>query len=90
MKPEQAATLALKALQFLLNDQDRAGAFLAQTGLSPGDLRRNAADPAFLAGVMDYLLTQEELVVSFAADENLDPGRVMAIRRALPGGDIDF
>ena len=82
---EQAETLALQALGYLAADEDRLHRFLLSTGLTPQDVRDRAGDPAFLAGVLDHLLTDDALVVAFAADNALEPEAVMTARRRLPG-----
>lgn len=90
MNTDQAQSIALKALIFLVSDQDRAGTFMAATGIAPDDLSKGAADGDFLAGIIDYILGDEALVVAFAEGENLKPEKIAAVRRALPGGQIDF
>lgn len=69
--------LAIRALTFIASDPDRAHRFFAVSGLVPGDLRKAAADPAFLTGVMDYLLGDEPLLMAFAEAASLDPEAVV-------------
>jgi hypothetical protein len=83
---EAAETLALQALAWILDDQDRAGAILAVTGASPGDLRRGAADPVFLGAVLDFLLADDAHVIAFCTENGLAFDRPLAARAALPGG----
>ncbi|HAE03178.1 MAG TPA: DUF3572 domain-containing protein, partial [Rhodospirillaceae bacterium] len=59
MKQEQAETLALQALSFLMEDEDRLDRFLALSGLDQNDLRNRISDPAFLGGVLDHILGHE-------------------------------
>ena len=59
--------LAIEALAFLAGDETRLERFLAVTGLGPHNLRRAAADPGFLASVLDYLAGDARLLVAFAA-----------------------
>jgi hypothetical protein len=70
---EEAEIIALKGLAFLANDPERLGRFLALSGVSPGDIRAAAADRYFLAGILNHLLQDESLLLTFAAGENLDP-----------------
>ena len=53
---ERAETMALNMIAFLMSDEERADGFFGTTGLSPDDLRAGVGQPAFLGGVMDYLL----------------------------------
>ncbi len=75
LKPtlEEAETVALKALAFLANDTERLSRFLALSGVSPGDIRAAAGDRQFLAGTLNHLLQDESLLLTFTADEDLDP-----------------
>jgi Protein of unknown function (DUF3572) len=70
---EEAEVIALKGLAFLANEAERLGRFLALSGVSPGDIRQTAASREFLAGVLNHLLQDESLLLTFTADENLDP-----------------
>ena len=80
-----AQTIALKALGYLAADEDQLEAFLEATGLLAGDLRAGATDSAFLAGVLDYFLQNEALLVAFAAAEELAPETIVRARQRLPG-----
>jgi len=82
---ESAETLALRAIGWLLAEQDRAAAFLAATGASPGDLAASAGDPGFLGAVLDFLLTEDALVMGFCDAENLPYTAPLQARAALPG-----
>lgn len=68
---------ALQALTFIAGDPDHAGRFMALSGIEPGALRAAAADPAFLSGVLDYLVADEPLLLLFAADAGLAPEAVV-------------
>jgi hypothetical protein len=82
---EEAEVIALKALAFLANDVDRLGRFLALSGVSPGDLRQAAANPQFLAGVLNHLLQDESLLLTFTAAADLDPRRAALAAELLNG-----
>lgn len=86
ISPEESQIIALKILAFLAGDGDRLGTFLVACGLGPADLKSGARDPQFLAGVVDYLLGDESLLLAFAETAAVDPGTIAAARRLLPGG----
>ena len=90
MKQEQAETLALQALSFLVEDEDRLDRFLALSGLDHNDLRDRIADPAFLGGVLDHLLGHEPDLLDFAATADIDPTFVLRARATLPGVNPDW
>ncbi len=80
-----AEVIALNCLGFLAEDGERLGRFLAISGVSPQNLRAQASEPSFLAGVLDYLLADEKLFLAFSENQDLKPEFVMAARRRLPG-----
>ncbi|MBI4183455.1 MAG: DUF3572 family protein [Proteobacteria bacterium] len=82
---ERAEAIALGALAFLAADGHRLGRFLAWTGMPPADLKARAAEPAFLGGVLDYLLAHEALLLAFASEAGLAPEEPRAARARLPG-----
>ncbi|MDB5569392.1 MAG: hypothetical protein JWN93_575 [Hyphomicrobiales bacterium] len=82
---EKAETLAFVALGFLAADEDRLNAFLAVSGLDPGALREAAAEPGFAAGVLDYVCSDDQLVLGLAAQENVTPESIGAAQRLLAG-----
>ena len=85
MHEETAETLALKALGYLAVDGDALLRFLAVSGLEPDDLRARAATPELLAGVLDFLLSDDALLAEFCAANGLGAKEVHAARRTLPG-----
>jgi hypothetical protein len=82
---QQAELLAIQALAFLAEDQGRLERFLMASGIAPQQLRNAAAEPEFLAGVLDHLGAEEALLLAFAAHAGIDPADVARARRALPG-----
>jgi hypothetical protein len=84
-QPVDASAIALKLLGYMAADGDVLGRFMALSGVSPEELRNGLSDPHFQAGVLDFVLADESLLVAFAANEGLDPAAIMRARAALPG-----
>ncbi len=80
---EVAEIVAIQALSFVAGDPERLGVFLAETGIGPETLRSAAADPRFLAGVLDFVLRDDATVKAFAAASELDPATIAAAREVL-------
>ena len=77
--------LAIEIVGFLVGDSERLERFLAITGLGPGDLRTAAMRPEFSRSMLDYLMSDEELIKSFASSTGRKPEAVaLTARRALP------
>ncbi len=90
MTQEGAQTLALNALAYLLADQDRAVRFCAACGLGGQDLAAQLADPAFLGGVLDFVLDDEPLLAEVAAAIEVPPEALAGARQQLPGAPTDM
>jgi hypothetical protein len=80
---EVAEVLAIQALGFIAQDPERLGRFLAITGIGPSDIRQSARDRAFLVGVLDYVTSDEGLLVAFAGHAGIDPMTVVTAQNAL-------
>ncbi len=83
---EQAELLAIQALSFIAEDEDRISRFLALSGVGANDIRERMADPVFQGGVLDYFLQYEPDLVEFAEWAKIDPMLPMKLRHQLPGG----
>src|SRR6202048_4988190 len=70
---EVAEIVAVQALSFVAGDPERLGLFLAESGIGPETLRSAAADPHFLASVLDFVLRDDATVRAFATASELDP-----------------
>jgi hypothetical protein len=80
---QTAEMLAVRALAFIAEDEDRLGGFLASTGLALQSIRDSAREPDFLAGVLEHMLADENLVIAFADSVGIDPAEVARARHML-------
>ena len=85
MNEDAAQTIALLALSFLAEDDNRLGRFMGWTGLDSDQMRGAPTDLGILGGVLDYLLAFEPLLVEFANHANIAPEDPVLARQALPG-----
>ena len=88
---KEAESLAIQALAFIAGDGERIGPFLAATGIGPDMIRAAAREPDFLAGVLDYVASDDGLLVAFATAASINPfdisvARDVLVRRHPPGG----
>lgn len=79
----EAEEIAILALSFLAGDTQRLERFLSLSGLTPENLRVDAASPLLLAAVLEHLMNDEALLLTFAANAAVDPARVAAARDVL-------
>jgi hypothetical protein len=82
---EAAEAMAIAALAYLAAEPEALGGFLAATGIGPDQIRTAARDPEFLSGVLDYVLSDEPLLIAFARSEGIDPAEIQRARTAFGG-----
>jgi hypothetical protein len=90
LNAEESSVIALKFIGFIAAEETRLERFLALTGISLGDLKDSAKDPAFQGFVLDYAMQDETLILEFSALENISPQTLMIARHALPGATHDL
>lgn len=87
MIQQQAETIALQALAFLVQEEKLFTQFLTNTGLNPQDLKEHFQEPELLAGVLDAILADDAVLMAFCNTTSLSPETIVLARRALPGGE---
>ena len=85
MNPDDAQTLALKALGFVAASEGGLDRLMELSGLDLGTLRAKASEPEILASLLDFLLADEGLLVDFCHGESIDPKDVHMARHVLGG-----
>ena len=84
----EAEDLAVRALTFLAGDDDRLRRFLDLSGLEAGGVRTAAASPDFLAGVLDYIVADENLLLAMSASAGEPPERIAAAQKILSPSEL--
>jgi hypothetical protein len=75
--------LALAALGWVLENEERAGRYLDLTGLDPDALRAGLGDPAILASAIDFLTNHEPDLIRAAEALAVAPEELVAVKDAL-------
>ena len=73
---DEAETIALRALGFMAEDEDRLGRFMGDTGVSPDVLQQRASSPEILTAVLDFLARDEALLLMFTANADIPPEHI--------------
>ena len=79
----RAATLALAALGWVLEDGERADRYLDLTGMDPDTLRAGLGDPQVLASTLDFLANHEPDLIRSAEALAVTPEELIAARHDL-------
>ncbi|WP_237072584.1 DUF3572 domain-containing protein [Pseudaestuariivita rosea] len=87
MRRDYAETVALKALSWLVGNDELMPVFMGATGVSESDMRQRATEPEFLASVLDFLMMDDRWVTEFCDAEQLPYEDIIRVRSALPGGE---
>ncbi|MGL4440561.1 MAG: DUF3572 domain-containing protein [Bosea sp. (in: a-proteobacteria)] len=82
---QDAEGMAINALGFLASDPERLGRFLSVTGLGPENLRAAAGEPAFLLSVLDYVASDESLLLALAGHLSIRPETITQARQRMAG-----
>jgi hypothetical protein len=80
---EQAEMLAIQALGFIAEEPERLGRFLDLTGIPVEHIRAAARQRGFLAGVLEHMLGDENLLTAFADSAGVNPAEIAGARSAL-------
>ncbi len=81
----EAEVIALKALGFLATEPERLSRFLTLSGVDLADIGTVAENPEFLAGLLNHLLQDESLLLTFTAEQEMDPRVPALAAEALAG-----
>ena len=76
---------AIAALGFLAAEPERLARFLSVTGLGPHNLRSAATGADFLVSVLDYVASDEKLLVAFSTEQGIPPQDILSARDSLGG-----
>ena len=90
LTPEDAEAVAVSALSFVAGDSELLPRFLALTGIEARAIRHAAAEPGFLAGVLQFILAHEPTLMAFCEHSGTAPETVGRALHLLPLGDTGY
>lgn len=77
--PPSLEELADLCLQYLAQNPEQLAEFMVQSGLSPDALRRVIGTHDFVHGIVDYVVSNEPLLLAICAEAKLKPETVTAV-----------
>ncbi len=82
---KSAAFIAIKSLAYISQSPEEITKFMALTGIEGSDIIRLKENLKFLGGVLDFVTSDESLLLAFCSTENISPEGVEAARIQLLG-----
>jgi len=82
---KEAQEIAIRTLTFLAGDAEHMSRFLALSGMGPQDIRDNANEAFFHVALLEHLMCDETLLLTFCGNENIDPQLIAPAHHLLQG-----
>ena len=73
MDSQAAEIIAIQALGFIAGDDKALSGLVASTGIGIDDLKQAGGNVDVLAGVLGFLLQNEDRMLDFCHEQDLDP-----------------
>lgn len=93
MDQNKADIIALNGLTYIAENEDCLAGYLNLSGTSLEQLKQRISNPetmpSILASIFDYFLQNENYLIEFSNDQNIDPKDIQKARRFFPGA-VDF
>ncbi len=86
---EEAENVALGAFSYITSNEEALSRFLAVSGLRPDTIRSAAAAPGFFAAILDYVASDEPLLIALAKEMNTKPERIMEAHWTLSPSEFE-
>ena len=87
--PAEAEATAVAVLGWLANEPEMLSRFLALSGVQPTQLRQAVGDPAFLAGMLEFLMQHEPTLMEFCTATDTKPETVVDAYHRYAGPSFD-
>ena len=85
LNPENAETIALNALGYLVDSPQALDRFMQHSGVDLTTIRARAGERDLLVAVLDFLMADEELLVEFCESTRTEPRAVQMAGHILGG-----
>ncbi len=89
MNQELAEIVALQALAYIAGEENYLNWLMSETGSGQDQLENAAENKEFLAGILDFLLVHEEILINFCESIGIDYTVPASARQQLPGAQFD-
>jgi len=87
---KSAENIAVSMFRFIASEPEHFSRFADITGVEISDLAEIAGNKTFLAAVVDFLMNDESLLLSFCENNNIQPEIINKVRFALSDEQSEF
>ena len=87
---KSAENTTLSMFRFIASEPEHFSRFANITGVEISDLAEIAGNKTFLAAVVDFLMSDESLLLSFCENNNTAPETIHKVRFALSDNHHEF
>ncbi len=87
LSQEAAETLGLRALTWLVGNEELLPVFMGSTGAGEAELREGVTDPGMQAAVLDFIMMDDAWVIEFCNLVQVPYEDLAQARAMLPGGE---
>ena len=87
MNTENAYIIGLRAITYIMNEEELLTRFIALTGLSEGDISERIEEKYFLSSCLEFLMSNEKDLIAFCHDSDIPPDSPMQAYQAFGGGN---
>ncbi len=85
LNSQTAEDIAIKGIQYLPGDEEQLNRFFNLTGCDPDSLRENAQSSEFMAGILEFFMSNEPTLLAFCAQYSINPEEVARAWHLLGG-----
>lgn len=85
---EYQNTFILNVIAHLGESEGMLERLTLESGLLPNQLRDEMTQPEVQAGIIDFLLSDEPLLIQFCENHRILPAEIWKIRLKLPGAPV--
>lgn len=86
---EEAENVALSAFSYITSNEETLSRFFAVSGLRPDTIRSAASSPGFFAAILDYVASDEPLLIALAKELDTKPERIMEAHWTLSPSEFE-
>lgn len=87
MDDQTSQAIALQALVWILQDDDRAQRLLSVTGITPEDMRSSISETWLLGAALSYLEGYEPDLIKCCTEMSIEPEQLVIASRSLANDD---